>query len=86
MTRNSSGRKMYMRHWLKQFRKAKGLTQKQVAELCGISRSYYAGVEHGSANASGEAAKLIADALGFDMSLFFVDVRRVSRQNSGKSA
>lgn len=75
-----------MRHWLVQFRKAKGLTQKQVAELCGISRSYYADIEQGTANASGRAAKLIADALGFEMSLFFAEIGRVTRQKKSKSA
>jgi putative transcriptional regulator len=75
-----------MRHWLLQFRKAKGFTQKEVSELCGISRSYYADIEQGSANASGRAAKLIADVLGFDMALFFTEVGRVTRQKKHKSA
>lgn len=73
-----------MRHWLIQLRKAKGLTQKQVAENCGISRSYYAGVEQGTANASGRAAKLISTALDFDMALFFTDIRRDTRQKNSK--
>lgn len=75
-----------MRHWLVQFRKIKGYTQKDVAELCGISRSYYAGIEQGSANASGQAAKLISDVLGFSMELFFAEVGRVSRQKKSKTA
>lgn len=69
-----------MRHWLVQFRKIKGLTQKQVADLCGISRSYYADIEQGSANASGKAAKLISDVLGFNMELFFAEIGRETRQ------
>jgi putative transcriptional regulator len=75
-----------MRHWLVQFRKIKGYTQKDVAQLCGISRSYYAGIEQGSANASGHAAKLISDVLGFSMDLFFAEVRRDNRQKKNKSA
>ncbi|ANY67278.1 hypothetical protein BBD42_12950 [Paenibacillus sp. BIHB 4019] len=75
-----------MREWLKEIRKQKGLTQLQAAKLSGISRSYYADIERGSANASGAAAKLIADALEFEMSIFFADVRRVSSQNKKKSA
>lgn len=75
-----------MRHWLKQFRLIKGLTQEEVAKISGISRSYYADVERGVANAGGGAAKRIADALGFDMALFFEDKLRVSRQNKKKSA
>lgn len=75
-----------MRHWLVQFRKIKGYTQKQVAELCGISRSYYAGIEQGSANASGQAAKLISDVLGFSMDLFFAEIGRDTRHNKNKTA
>lgn len=74
-----------MRHWLKQMRNAKGLTQKQVSDLCGISRSYYADIERGDANAGGTTAKKIADVLGFDMSLFFTNERRETRQKQ-KSA
>lgn len=68
-----------MRHWLVQFRKTKGLTQQQVAEITGISRSYYADIEQGTKGASGKAAKLIANALGFDMNLFLqmLDAKRV---------
>lgn len=63
-----------MRHWLIQIRKMKGFTQQQVADLAGISRSYYADIEQGSKGASGKAAKLIANALDFDMNLFFAEV------------
>jgi transcriptional regulator with XRE-family HTH domain len=75
-----------MRHWLKQMRLAKGLTQLEVADLSGISRSYYADVERGDANAGGQAAKRIADTLGFDMSLFFTEIRRETRLKEAKSA
>lgn len=75
-----------MRHWLKQFRLAKGFTQEEVAKLSGISRSYYADIERGTANAGGSAAKRIADTLGFDMSLFFEEKLRVTRQSKRKPA
>ncbi|NJJ38583.1 helix-turn-helix transcriptional regulator [Paenibacillus apii] len=75
-----------MRHWLKQIRLSKGLTQLHVAELSGISRSYYADIERGTANAGGATAKSIADVLGFEMSLFFTENGRVSRQKQNKSA
>jgi putative transcriptional regulator len=75
-----------MRHWLKQMRLAKGLTQLEVADMSGISRSYYADVERGDANASGRAAMGIANTLGFDMSLFFADNGRVTRHKEVKSA
>lgn len=70
-----------MRHWLVQFRKIKGLTQEDVANLCGISRSYYSGIECGTRKGSGIVAKKIADALGFDMSLFFAENGRKMSQN-----
>lgn len=75
-----------MRAWLIQMRKAKGLTQKQVAEMAGISRGYYADIEQGTKGASGKAAKLISDALGFDMNLFFAEIRRETSQKNKKSA
>ena len=75
-----------MRLWLKQLRKAKNLTQTEAAKLCGISRSYYADIERGTHDASGRAAKLISDAFGFDMVLFFAEVRRETRQKDDKSA
>jgi len=74
-----------MRHWLKQIRKSKGHTQQSIAKLCGISRSYYADIERGDADAGGKTAKKIADELGFDMTLFFATERRVTRQKN-KSA
>lgn len=75
-----------MRHWLRQMRLSKNMTQEQVAKLSGISRSYYADVERGVANAGGSAAKRISDTLGFDMSLFFEDKVRVTRQRPNKTA
>jgi len=75
-----------MRHWLKQMRKAKNMTQFEVAQLSGISRSYYADIERGTANAGGATAKSIADVLGFEMSLFFTQNGRVTRQKQPKSA
>ncbi|MFE4569988.1 helix-turn-helix transcriptional regulator [Paenibacillus chitinolyticus] len=75
-----------MRHWLVQFRKLSGLTQQEVADKAGISRSYYADIEQGSKNASGRAAKLISDVLGFEMTLFFADVGRKMSQKNKKPA
>lgn len=39
-----------MRHQLKQARQAAGLTQKQVAEVLGISERYYQHIEAGDRN------------------------------------
>lgn len=60
-----------MRKWLLQIRNTKGLTQKDVAQLAGISRSYYADIERGDRDPGGRAAKRLADELGFDMALFY---------------
>jgi putative transcriptional regulator len=70
-----------MRHWLVQFRKAKNLTQREVAELAGISRSYYGDIEQGTKGASGKAAKKISVVLGFPMDLFFADDGLKTSQN-----
>lgn len=75
-----------MRHWLLQHRKIKGYTQKKAAELSGISRSYYADIERGDKGASGRAAKLISDVLGFDMSLFFADIGRKTSHKRNKGS
>jgi len=71
-----------VRYWLLQFRKARKLTQVQVANLARISRSYYADIERGRRDPSGRAAKRIADALGFDMNLFFADERLETSQTA----
>lgn len=70
-----------MREWLINIRKIKGLTQKDVAALCGISRSYYADIEQGTRNPKPSTAQDIGGTLGFDWTLFFIQNGRDSRQN-----
>lgn len=53
-------------------RKSKGLTQKQVAEIAGISRTAYTNIELGTAMPSVKTAISIAKALDFDWTSFFV--------------
>ena len=50
------------------------MTQKQVAELSGVSRTTITEIENGNSNPSVDLAKKIADALGFDWTLFFKDL------------
>ncbi len=64
------------RKWLIDLRKKYELTQKQVAQLAGISRSYYSEIEVGTKNPGGQTAKKIADVLDFNMVLFFEDKGR----------
>jgi len=61
------------RYWLFHIRKAKGKTQKEVADACGIKRQYYGMIENG-ANPSVDVAKRIAAYLGFDWTLFYEHV------------
>lgn len=68
-----------MRQWLINIRKLKGLTQKQVAESCGITRSCYAGYEQGIRNPNGKKSKLIGEYLGFSWTLFFEENGRDTR-------
>jgi putative transcriptional regulator len=75
-----------MRTWLIQMRELKGLTQLQVANMSGISRSYYSGIEIGTRNASPKAAKAIANALGFDWTVFFEQIGLKTSQSKTKSA
>lgn len=70
------------REWLMGLRNAKGLTQSEVAEIAGISRSYYTQIETGTRNPTGETALKISKALGFKMEYFFVrSVDNINRKN-----
>lgn len=56
---------------IRESRKAKGLSQDQLAELCGFHYSYIGGVERGERNISLENLAKIADALGVEPKSFF---------------
>jgi len=49
-------------------RKLKGLTQEQIADKVGITRSYYAQVERGERNPTTTIILAIVDAIGVDIS------------------
>ncbi len=57
------------REWLLKLRADK--TQESVAKLARISRSAYANIENGKRDPSVAVARQIAEALGFDWTLFF---------------
>lgn len=63
---------MKERTWLVELRGK--LTQEQVAQLSGISRSAYSNIENGR-GLSVRLAKKIANALHFDWNLFFEEKR-----------
>lgn len=60
-----------MRQWLIDQRKAKGLTQKDVASLVQISQPSVCDIERGLKTPKISTAKRIADVLGFDWTRFF---------------
>lgn len=62
-----------IRHWLKNTRIEKGMTQKYVAECVGITQPSYHQIESGENNPTIETAKKIAAVLGFDWTMFFPD-------------
>ena len=62
-----------MLEWIIQMRKETGLSQYKMAELSGISQSFYAAIETGRRSPSIKVAKRIAEVLGFEWTLFFED-------------
>jgi len=60
-----------VRVWLKSIREEKGLTQENVANMVGISRSTYGHIESGERGVTVSNAKKIASALNFKWTLFF---------------
>lgn len=68
--------------WLKDIRLKLDLTQEQVAERAGISRTFYTEIETGSKKPSIKTAKKIAQVLNFDWVIFFEDECRETQQNA----
>jgi len=62
-----------LREWLINRRNELDLTQAEVAQEANIKRSTYSMIELGERNASVSNAKKIANALGFDWTIFFDD-------------
>lgn len=60
-----------MRTWLIAKRKKLALSQYQIAKIVNISQPSYCNIENGSRNPSVITAMKIADALGFDWTLFY---------------
>ena len=68
-----------MREWLIALRKAKKLTQTQLAEEVGISQSYVTSIENGKRRVPVWTAKKIAAALGFEWQKFYEDDKSDAR-------
>lgn len=62
-----------MREWLIKMRVANNKSQNELAESCNITNSYYCMIESGKRNPSIKVAKLIAEKLNFDWTIFFAN-------------
>lgn len=60
-----------MRAWLKELRKSKSFSMKDVASRANISESYYCLIEAGDRGCPVPTAKKIAEVLGFDWQRFY---------------
>ena len=60
-----------MRTWLKDIRESQHISQLEIAEQANISQPSYSNIEMGRRNPSVEAAKKIADVLGFPWTRFY---------------
>ena len=58
---------------IRQHRTARGLTQKQLADICGVTRTHITNLETGEFSPSVGVAKKIGQALGFDWTEVFND-------------
>ena len=53
---------------MREHRKARGLTQESLADLCGLDRTYIGGIERGERNVSLRNIEVIARALKVSIS------------------
>ena len=58
---------------IRQHRTARGMTQKQLAGICGVTRTHITNLETGEFSPSVDVAKKIGQALGFDWTELFND-------------
>lgn len=61
------------REWLKEYRKKKGLYQRQIASLLGIDQSAFSHYEQGRKSPPVDMAKKIGKILDFDWTRFYDD-------------
>ncbi|EOU1462415.1 XRE family transcriptional regulator [Clostridium perfringens] len=64
---------MFIGYRLQKLRKKRKLTQKALAEMTGISRSYLSDIEHNRYNPSFDTIEALANALKLDLKSFFDD-------------
>jgi transcriptional regulator with XRE-family HTH domain len=59
---------------VRELRKARGLSQEALADLCNLDRTYISGIERGLRNVALKNIEAIAQALGVPMSDLFEDI------------
>lgn len=62
---------MEKREWLIAYRKAKGLSQQDIADALDVSQITYSSYETGTRNPKPKLAKKIAKVLGFEWTKFY---------------
>lgn len=65
-----------MRQWLREIRKSQRYSQREVAEMAGISQSYFCFIEQGSKDVKVETAMKIAKALDFPWVRLYEDIQK----------
>ena len=60
-----------MRQWLREIRKSQRYSQREVAEMAGISQSYFCFIEQGIKDVKVETAMKIAKSLDFQWVRFY---------------
>jgi putative transcriptional regulator len=72
---------MGKREWLISIRNELNMSQQEAADKAGISRSAYAGYETGRRDPEIDNAISVANALGFEWTLFFAKKCRTKTQD-----
>lgn len=60
-----------MRQWLITLRKSRNMTQKEVATVVGVDRTYINKIESGASKPSTDVAQKLGTLLGFEWTIFF---------------
>ncbi|WP_127547448.1 helix-turn-helix domain-containing protein [Paenibacillus amylolyticus] len=69
---------------IRKFRKAKGLTQQQLAELSGLDDAYIGSVERGERNFSIDTLEKIVGGLNISLSNLFLDYNDANQQDAAR--
>lgn len=64
---------------LKKYRTEQGLSQEKFAEMCGLHRTYISDIECFTRNVSLENVQKIADALGIETYILFMEAKDEQR-------